>query len=43
MAKDNSDRGYDRIVGAMTNPGHRLSDQGGLSRRWRNATVFSEN
>ena len=27
MAQDNSDWGYDRIVGAMTNLGHTLSDQ----------------
>ena len=27
MAKENSDWGYDRIVGAMANPGYRLSDQ----------------
>ncbi len=27
MAKENSDWGYDRIVGAMANLGHRLSDQ----------------
>jgi transposase InsO family protein len=27
MAKDNSDWGYDRIVGAMVNLGHTLSDQ----------------
>ena len=27
MAKENSDWGYDRIVGAMANLGYRLSDQ----------------
>ena len=27
MAKENADWGYDRIVGAMANPGYRLSDQ----------------
>ena len=27
MAKENSDWGYDRIVGAMSNLGYRLSDQ----------------
>ena len=27
MARENSGRGYNRIVGALANPGHRLSDQ----------------
>ena len=27
MAKENADWGYDRVVGAMANQGHRLSDQ----------------
>jgi hypothetical protein len=35
MAKENSEWGYDRIVGAMANLGHRLSDQtvGNILRR----------
>jgi transposase InsO family protein len=36
MAKENSDWGYDRIVGAMANLGYRLSDQtvGNILRRY---------
>ena len=35
MAKENPSWGYDRIVGALANPGHRLSDQtvGNVLRR----------
>jgi len=35
MARENSGRGYNRIVGALANPGHRLSDQtvGNILRR----------
>ena len=37
MAKENSDWGYDRIVGAMANLGYRLSDQtvGNILQRHR--------
>jgi putative transposase len=35
MARENRTRGYDRIVGALSNLGHRISDQtvGNISRR----------
>ena len=40
MAKENTSWGYDRIVGALANLGHRLSDQtvGNILRRDRKST-----